>query len=139
MLPRSVISLFCDDIRIEQTGIETLVGVYPDNVNVPLLPFQFPKLGIYTRIVIDAQDHLEKIEIQISVPGSDTQLLTEMNRDVIADARKMAIDNGTPTVGLISKALSAPFAINEAGQVRIIVKIEGVDYIGGILNVQLAL
>jgi hypothetical protein len=43
-------ALFCEDIREEVGGTETLVGVLGGGVLLPELPFKFSKLGIYVRI-----------------------------------------------------------------------------------------
>ena len=133
MFPRSAITLFCDDIREEHMGMITLVGVYPNNVNVPSFPFVLPKLGIYTRILIDVNDALRKITIHISAPDGKIELSTEIDEESIAKSQMAAKDKGSPIVGIMAHAIAAPFVVKEAGQIKLIVNIEGVEYIGGVL------
>ena len=136
MLPRSVITLFCDDVREEKSGMDTLIGVYSDNVNVPSFPFSFPKIAIYTRINIDVADSPGEISIVISVPNQDDVLLSTLDTKIITDGQRQAKRNGAPMVGLISKAIAANFTVPAPGQVTLTVKIKGRKYVGGTLNVK---
>jgi hypothetical protein len=47
MIGVRAMGVFCDDIREEVQGMHSLVGIYPDNVNVPVVPRMMPKLGLY--------------------------------------------------------------------------------------------
>ena len=134
MLSRSVIALFCDDIREEKTGAVTLIGIYPDNINVPAFPFVFPKLAIYTRINMDVHDSLGKILIRISAPGKEAELLTEIDEETIAKSQMNVKKQGSPILGFINQIVAAPYVVTESGQVKITAKIEDVEYIGGVLN-----
>lgn len=136
MLPRSAISLFCDDIREEKSGKDTFVGVYPDNVNVPSFPFTFSRIAIYTRIIIDIKDSPGDIPISILVPTEDDVLLGTLDKKKITKAKKEAKKNKSPTVGLIVKVTAAPFRVPAPGLIKIIVVIEGQEYVGGVLNIQ---
>lgn len=138
MLPRSAITLFCDDIREEKTGMDTLIGVYPENVNVPSFPFAFPKIGIYTRISFDVTDAPGEIAVRFSAPKQDDVPLTVFSEEFVSNAQIESKTNGSPITGLITKAVSVSFPVKEAGQVRVIVTIQGVEYVGGILNVNQA-
>ncbi len=135
MLSRSVVTLFCDDIREEKNGMDTLIGVYPNNVNVPQFPFSFPKLGMYTRIHFDVEDSPGDITIQASSPIEENTPLTVMTEESFSEAQQQTKEEGLPIVGLISKALAIGFTVKEPGQVKIIVTIQGVEYLGGVLNV----
>ncbi len=41
--------LFCDDIRIEQSGKHILIGVYPSDLVVPQIPFVLP-VALWIRV-----------------------------------------------------------------------------------------
>lgn len=45
-------ALFCEDIRDESQGTDTLVGVLAGGISVSNLPFQIHKLGIYVRVQV---------------------------------------------------------------------------------------
>lgn len=136
MLPRSVISFFCDDIREEKNDMDTLIGIYPNNVNVPHFPFSFPKLGIYTRIHFDVEDSPGDIKIKASRPKEEDIPLTIMTEESFSESQQQTKEEGLPVMGLISKAVAVGFTIKEPGQLKIIVTIQGEEYIGGVLNVQ---
>ena len=136
MLPRSVMSLFCDDIREEKSGADILVGIYPDKVNVPSFPFAFPKFGIYTRINIDVADSPGEITVRISTPKEDDALFSGFSEDFISKAQADSKRNGSPMTGLIAKIIGSPFNIKEPGQVKVIITIQGVEYVGAVLNVE---
>ena len=129
--------LFCDDLREEKSGMDTLVGVHPDNINVPSFPFSFPKIAIYTRINLDAADSPGDISIVISVPNEDDVLLSTLDTEMITNAQTKSKKDGSAMVGLISKAIAANFTVPAPGQVKITVKIKGKKYVGGVLNVKL--
>ena len=137
MLPRSVITLFCDDVREEKSGMDTLVGVHPDNINVPSFPFSFPKMAIYTRINLDVADSPGDIPIFISVPNQDDVLLSTLDTETITNGQTKSKKDGSPMVGLISRAIATNFIVPAPGQVKITVKIKGKKYVGGVLNLKL--
>ena len=138
MLPRSVVSLFCDDIREEKSGMSILIGIYPENVNVHSFPFAFPKIGMYTRINIDVEDSPGEIAVIISTPKNDDAVLTSFSEEFISKSQIKSKNNGSQMMGLIAQMVAAPFPVAEPGQIKIIVTIQGVEYLGGILNVNQA-
>jgi hypothetical protein len=46
----SIVALFCSDVRQEKGGTETIVGVLPDNVNLPSIPGPFAQICVYVRM-----------------------------------------------------------------------------------------
>lgn len=136
MLSRSVVTLFCDDVREEKSGKDTLIGVHPDNINVPSFPFSFPKMAIYTRINIDVADSPGEISIIISVPNQDDVLLSTLDTKTITDGQTQAKKDGSPMVGLIIRVTGTNFIVPAPGQVKLTAKIKGKKYVGGVLNVK---
>ena len=136
MLPRSVITFFCDDVREEKSGMDTLIGIYPDNINAPSFPFSFPKLAIYTRLNIDIEDSLGDIKISVSIPGSKTTILSTLSAEYASKSQADASQNNSPMVGLISKAIAISLSISEPGQLRTTVTIGEEKYVGGVLNIR---
>lgn len=134
MLPRSVITLFCDDVRNEKEGLVSLIGIYSNNINVPDIPFVFPKLVMYTRIHIDVADEIENIIIRVSPPDGDDHDLTHMDRDFISESQENSRDKNVPIVGLMSQAVSAPFIVRQEGLFKIKVVIDDDEYLGGVVN-----
>lgn len=131
-----VISLFCDDIRQEKRGTDILVGIYPDNLNVPSFPFTLPKLAIYTRIHFDPTSELGKITIFLRHDSGDELVLTELDPQLIQKTKADALAKEAPLAGLISRTVFTTFHIKEAGRTRVMVKINDQEYLSATLNVQ---
>lgn len=131
----SATSVFCEDIREEVGGSTTVVGVMPDNLEVPSFPGMIPKLGIYTRLVIDLDASLEDIDLLVRRPSDDDIRIATFSKELIASAVEDAKRLGTPIVGLVSHAIASPFPMNQAERVIIVVSFNGTEIISGSLNV----
>jgi hypothetical protein len=138
MQPVSIICLFCEDIRQEQSGINTLVGVLPDNMAFTKLPATLPKLGIYVRINIDPTVDHNSITLSLSVPGINDQIpIAEILPSLIEKVRKDAQTTGSPIAGIISRVVFSPFNIPQAGRIRALATIRGEPVTCGSLNIVL--
>lgn len=134
----SVITIFCEDVRQEKSGAETLIGVMPDNVNLTQIPGNLAKLAIYTRISFPSDYNLGPVTISISTPWKDEQVLTVLDENFVSTAISDAKQKSGPLVGLISRAVSAPFVVNSAGRVKVFAKIGDRKILSGSLNFALA-
>lgn len=134
----SVITIFCEDVRQEKTGSEILIGVMPANVNLTKIPGNFAKLAIYTRIAFLVEFNPGPIEIVISTPWDGEKTLTILDEAFVSKAISDANASNGPLVGLISRAVSAPFSVPAAGQVKIYAKFGDRKILGGSLNLSLA-
>jgi hypothetical protein len=137
MLPRSVVALFCDDVREEKSGKETIVGIYPDNVNVPSFPYTFPRVLIYTRINTDVRDKIKKVEIRISLPEEETEtIMSTADKKFVSETQKTAKKKGTPIVSIVGRVVASQMRVLAPGQVRLLVTVNDDEYVGGFINVQ---
>src|SRR5215208_8095167 len=83
MQPVSAVAIFCEDIREEQSGQNTIVGTLPDNLVVQAPPTGTPstasavmgKLAVYLRINFDIDDKPQ--EVTIKLLNTNGTLLTE--------------------------------------------------------------
>jgi hypothetical protein len=138
MMIVAVIALFCDDIREEKIGTVSVIGIYPDNINVPKVPLALPKCGIYTRISFPVNNEPPERIALLLVHADGTEVpLTILNTELIKKARSEAQAKGAPKAGLISTALLVPFEIKKEGRINVIAKIDDEDVVCGTLNVQL--
>ena len=138
MLPTSATSLFCEDIRTEQSGMNTLIGVFPDNVNVPSFPYAFPKMGVYSRIVMDVNSAPKGITLSISAPGIQDPFSNELSHDWVEEQLARNLEKGSQVLGLVNRLIASPFVIHEPTTVQSIIKIGRKKYLGGIINLKLA-
>jgi hypothetical protein len=138
MQPVSAICLFCEDIRTEANEVNTLVGILPDNLNVPGIPGNMPKLGMYVRINLDPAAEPCSISLELALPWGDVIPLGEIDQSLIAKARKDAQNSRAPVAGIISRSLFSPFPILGEGRIRAIAKIRDEPVTVGSLNIRLA-
>lgn len=133
----SAVTIFCEDLRDERSGTETMIGILPDNVNVPAFPFAFPKLAMYTRIIIANDFEIEPIELLMSINGNEVALGV-VDRELITKAIDDSKEAGAPITGLISRAIAVPFPIPEASRILIFAKTSRHSVTTGTLRLQLA-
>lgn len=142
MIKTSVIALFCEDIRVEQSNILTLVGLFPDNVafgqpeqteasaNLKFVA----KIHIYIRMNFDPKAKFESGEINIINPDNTRQSLGEIDMDTIKKAKNQAIKNGNKLAGLISRAVLADFNRPPQGRFSVEVALGNKKYLCGSIN-----
>lgn len=133
----SAVTIFAEDLREERSGTETMIGILPDNVNVPQFPFAFPKMAMYTRIVVDHDFEVEPIKIYIKVNDSEVSL-GEIEVALIDKALADSKEAGSPITGLISRAISVPFAVQQASRILVSARTSKHSVTTGTLRIQLA-
>jgi hypothetical protein len=147
MQPLSVIALFCEDIREEKSGQDTLVGTLPDNLNIGAMPtgapptasHMLPKLGLYLRINLDSKGDVPK-DVSAKLLGTDNAIMASAGWEqaVIDKAFSDSRANDVPLAGLLLKIVGGPFPIREAGKIIAIATVDGMEHVAGVLNVVIA-
>jgi hypothetical protein len=132
----SAIGLFCEDIREEKSGQDTIIGVMPDNMNVPTVPGALPKLALYLRILFDPAYDLGQINVKLVLPDNKEMPLGSWDKAVVEKAITDSQTNNIPIVGLIFKAILAPFPVAAAGKFLAVVTANGVEYVSAVLNIE---
>jgi hypothetical protein len=132
----SAVALFCQDIREEKAETVTLVGIFPDNISVASIPFTFPKLAIYARILFPVSDEPPAtVALRLVRPDGTETAMANFATDFIRKGREQAVAKGGVNAGLIGTAIMAVFPITQAGRMDVIAKIDGNDLVCGTLNV----
>ncbi len=144
MIPVSAVCVFCEDIREEKSGQDTIVGTLPDNLLAqpapppsPNVKAFLPRVGVYLRVHLDAERDIPK-EISAKILSTDGQIVVQSKweRAVVEKAFAESKTNHMPLVGLIFKAVASSFPITiEGGKVTAVVIVDGVEHIAGALNV----
>jgi hypothetical protein len=145
MIPFSAVCVFCEDIREEKSGQDTIVGTLPDNLIAARSPCVvspnarpvLPRLGIYLRIHLDAQQDAPK-EISAKLINAEGQVIADSawERSVVDRTFADAKANHMPLVGLIFKVVIAPFPITpEGGKITAMSIVDGVERVAGALNI----
>src|SRR5262245_11854322 len=131
MQPFSAVAIFCEDIREEASGQNTIVGTLPDTlVLTGALPghandkVNLPRLGLYLRLNFDAQgDKPKQLSVKLINTNSQAIPLQGWSNETIEKAFADSRSNGTPLVGLILKMVVTPFVFPGAGRLALVVNV----------------
>jgi hypothetical protein len=134
----SVVALFCDDIREEKFGTFTIVGVYPDNLQIKQMPGTFAKMSVYVRMHIPVDCKPGKIVTRIFMPDGVEVNSDEADAQVVTNALENAIKAGGAYAGLIARFTMLNLRVTAAGRMQVKVGIGDKEYIAGTLNLKLA-
>jgi len=127
----SAVALFCEDIREEKAGTITLVGIFPDNINVSKVPMHFAKLAVFTRINYPVDMKPERLEVILKdAEGSETNF-GSFDQAFIEEAVKRAKEKGAPIVGLITQIVAPGFPVQKPGRLVVVVKAPKSEVIAG--------
>jgi len=134
----SAVALFCEDIREEKSGTTTLVGVFSDNIEVPQLPMNFPKLAVYTRIIFPINQKPEELQVIIKDADGKETNFSSFDRDFVKKTIDGVKSKGAPIVGLITRAIAPGFPVQKAGRLLILVRGAKFEIIAGQLNIRVS-
>ena len=138
----NVIALFCEDIRYEEDGVNTLVGIIPDNVSMSADASlgsgrnerSLFKLCIYTRIHFDPADNLNEARLVLTRPDAEPLDFGSIDPKTIADAHLKAKETGHPVAGVISRIILGGFKPPKSGLVKMEVHLRDEVHIAGAIN-----
>jgi uncharacterized protein DUF6941 len=134
----SAIAIFCSDVRQEKGGTETIVGVFPDSVNLPKIPGAFAQMYVYVRMHMRPSFRPSSIVTKLVLPDGTELDQSPMEPDLIERTREKAIASNSPYMGLIAKFAMVPMHITQEGRLQAIVSVDGEDHVVGALNCRLA-
>lgn len=129
----SAVGIFCEDIREERSGQDTLIGILPDNMTVQGAGV-IPKLCLYVRMHIDPREDLKPISLRVVAPNNDVLGTNEFSADLIRETREKALARGAPITGLISKLVWLGFRVKESGRVLAMLRVGSNEHLCGALN-----
>jgi hypothetical protein len=133
----SAIALFCFDAREEKGGTETLVGILPDNVNMPSFPGGFVQMTVYFRVHMNVTYRPMEIIARVILPDGSELNRYQMDQAALEKTREKAVKNGNTYMGLITRFTVAPLRIDEPGRIQALLNVDGTDIVAGSLNCQL--
>lgn len=129
------LAVFCEDIREEKTGQDTLIGLMADNLLVPSTPVLLARLAIYTRVYFDASAEPEAVNAVIQMPSGDPLELGGATVDLVKESFATAKSNNAQLAGVILKGLFSPLPLSSPGAIKAIVRIGAEQHVLGVLNV----
>ncbi|MGQ3299657.1 hypothetical protein [Reyranella sp.] len=114
--PVIALALFCDSIRREIGGIDSLVGILPDSVALEEIPGMVPRIAFYLRLQIDPKIDPNPMEITIRMLDGSRESLGQIDAAVVNRARELAADK--PYAGVIVRSHLAPVAVAAPGRIE---------------------
>ncbi len=132
----SVVALFCDDIRSEASGQDTIVGVLPDNVAFTKYPAALPKLAVYVRIHLRTATPPKSISNKLVGPEGVVIIENTVEQHLITKTLADSQRDGAPHSGIISRFVLAPFPVTAPGRLQVITTIDGEEVVAGALNLK---
>lgn len=137
-MPISAIALFCDDIREERSGAVTLIGIMPDNVEVPVIPGALPRVGVYIRVHLDPNAEPKPIDLFLAFSDGNQHQIGGFPIELIQKASADALSAGNPLAGLVANVIVSPFPAPQAGRALVTLSRSGETQVIGGLNFVLA-
>jgi hypothetical protein len=140
MQPKCVAGLFCEDIRAERSGAFTLVGIMPDNANVPLPPLEsnqhgiIPKLCLYIRVHLDVADVVKNISTRLRIPNGDVVDLGPVASNIIEKAFETSRARNSPLTIIVVRAEFPAFPVVALGRLIADVTIDQEVFVAAQLN-----
>lgn len=129
-------ALFCEDIRDEAKGTECLIGVLPQGISVPYLPFSVYKLGVYARLSISRSWNNGPIKCQLRLPSGEAHeigVITKGTLDKIAEQT----DEHYESLG-VTMAATRTLELTQVGEILLILQYHDVELLIGKLLVNTA-
>ena len=131
-----IVGLFCDDIRPETAGSESIIGVFPDNLSVPSLPGHVPKLALYVRLQLSVDEAAPEIKTLLKLPWGETLNVGSADKAIVEEAISNAAKNELPFAGVILRTFLVNFTVKSYGQVHGIVVVNGKEHICAVMNLK---
>jgi len=137
------VGLFCEDIREEKSGELTLIGLLPDNINVPPPPAELadktiaafmPKLGLYLRINLDVAHDRSPMTLKLVFHDGTEQPIGEVPTEIIEQSQREAIAKNLPIAGIVSRIVMMPFRVHSGGIMQAVLGTKDGDHTCAVLN-----
>lgn len=138
MRPIVALALFCDSVRRERGGSDTIVGVLPDNMNIKETPAVLPRLSLYIRLQFDPDADVNPVSLFLRTPDGEMISLGVLAPEVFDRARRQAKENAKPYAGMIARTEMAPFQVIRPGRIDAIVKTATDEILAGHLTFKLS-
>ena len=128
-------TIFCESIREEKGGQDSLVGIMPDYVNIPSIPGAFGALSLYSRISFDPRNPPKEVSMKVVLPDGN-EIPIAIERELIAPAVKGSLESGHPLSTIVSRAATFGMPIAKLGHVICYAYIDGEEYVAGAITVK---
>jgi hypothetical protein len=139
----SAFALFCEDIRREGSGRDTIIGTTGGTLRVPSFPGGLRRLALYVRISFDADGEYTKpvwVDVELSNGEVERQDNKPVPAEMIARSVARAKEKGDPFGTIISRMrLEEPVQFNEPTRISAVLHCGDERKVIGFFKVDLAL
>jgi hypothetical protein len=131
-------AFFCEDIRREVGGRETVIGIMPDTVQVPRFPWTMRRLAVHFRIKLSVDFICEKpILVDVESPEADIEPKERgpAPKDLIERTIERAKERGLPYGTILGRVeLTEPLEFTGPTTLFTVLKYGDEREICGVLN-----
>lgn len=136
MRPVTAVALFCEDIREEKAGTDSIVGIMPDNVEVGTIPGTFMKVAIYVRVQLDpSMDDPGPISLELRMANGDIQVAGSIAPEIVTKSLADTRQQKGPLASFILRAMLINLPVKTAGQIHAVLKYGKEETLCGFINV----
>jgi len=128
MFTPSIVGLFCEDVRDEKNGQQTIVGVFPDATFVGSVPAVLPKLVLYVRTVFSPNDEVEIITMLLKNADGEEIEMNKVPVELLRGAQNEVRKTGSPVATIVSVLGFANFPIPTHGRIALLARIGKRDH-----------
>jgi hypothetical protein len=132
----SAISLFCPYMHTDKDNSDTLVSIYPDNVEIPQAGVTLPVLANYTRIQFDPHNPPKNLELQFRDPENAVIISNKVASEVVEKAVSDGLRDEQPRVSLILRMNAVGFTLQKLGRYSMWFNADGTEKLCGTLNIK---
>ncbi|WP_441465370.1 DUF6941 family protein [Bradyrhizobium xenonodulans] len=132
-------AFFCEDVRRENGGRETLIGILPDTVQVPRFPWVVRRITIHFRIRIQADFDCDRaVMIDVESENADIEAVKrepapmELVRRTVERARNRGLPYGT-LIGRVE--MNEPLEFPQPAKLTVVLKCGDEKEECGLLNI----
>jgi hypothetical protein len=130
----SGVGFFCESIRTEVGGTNTLVGLIPDNMVVRRVPGVIHGIGLYIRVNIDVDLKVGPMAVSLYFSDGTEHPVQTVDENFIRENQRQAKELGAPFVGILARVNMQQFPIPALGRARAVIHLNGEERVVATLN-----
>jgi hypothetical protein len=131
------VGLFCDDIRMEAERRSSLMGIFPDNLNMPAIPGVIPRVGLYVRIHMNVDADAVPLSALLRFPHGEDKTLGGFDTARVRQAQNESKERQASHAGFVIQAVGLMVQVKQPGRILLIASVGDEESVCGGLNVQL--
>lgn len=130
-------SFFCEDIREEKSGQDSVIGFMPDNIALVSMPATIARMALYTRLRIGNSFDIRPISITIKIDEEEI-FLTAIEDSLLHDTKNEMRMNAMPFGQIISRARFNGFQVLNPGLAQVIAQTDRFQTVCGAVRFRLS-